>query len=526
MCEKPVYAAILKPEYDIKFQRTGVRTQMRILGSVANYCLNDVYRLFPTDKYNIIMKECGSCPTCRYKQASQKAAQAYCESKCHDDNSFITLTFGDLDVFKYLVSEKKMSRYKAKKYMNYLTWSLDNKIFADFMKRLRMTLYREKLRKWIFDNNYDFVLVKSIKKFDDNKGVLVDFYKSPDYALKRYENAFGVKFNYPKPDNIRLLHCGEYGSSLGSQRPHHHAIIFGYNPTDTYKEHTYRNGQPYVRTRSKTLDKLWKYGISQVDDCNFHSINYVSRYITKKMTGQAADEWYNGRKPDYVTSSTSSGGLGKDYFLKYFDMFKSRKKVDVYSSIHNKLIPISLPRYFKTLWKSIEPTSYNEYVAELMSNMEVDINKMYLKPEYLEDKKADFNAQGVKTLRIAKEAIRIMERTDEPTNVLQRKALAFGLDDNFINMHKDLCGKYLSKCSYHDYKQKLLNPNIQKKFDNYEKLRSKMINFHKKRGDDNIVYMYEHIKNPYAIKGRCVHSNVVVPDKCYIGIDNDEVLYA
>lgn len=108
--------------------------------------------------------------------------------------------------------------------------------------------------------------------------------------------------------SIRYFQCGEYGDLLS--RPHHHAIIFNFDFEDKVPFKRSGEYQLYV---SKTLAKLWPYGIHSIGNLTFDSACYTARYILKKITGDNADEHYQGRLPEFVTMSRRPG-IGKEWF--------------------------------------------------------------------------------------------------------------------------------------------------------------------------------------------------------------------
>jgi hypothetical protein len=137
---------------------------------------------------------------------------------------------------------------------------------------------------------------------------------------------------------IRFFQCGEYGGSTG--RAHHHALLFGLDFPDKYFW-TQRDGYRYYR--SPSLEALWPQGNSLITDVTFESAAYVARYITKKITGDAAEEHYKGRVPEYITMSRRPG-IAAGWFEKY--------KTDVYPSDEviirgKKMRP---PRYYDKLF--------------------------------------------------------------------------------------------------------------------------------------------------------------------------------
>lgn len=113
---------------------------------------------------------------------------------------------------------------------------------------------------------------------------------------------------------IRYFHCGEYGEQL--ERPHHHAILFGYDFPDKKYFKRSRGNNLYT---SEILNKAWQgQGYNLIGEANFETAAYCARYIMKKMTGPGADEYYGDRIPEYTTMSRRPG-IGKTYYEKYKD---------------------------------------------------------------------------------------------------------------------------------------------------------------------------------------------------------------
>lgn len=110
---------------------------------------------------------------------------------------------------------------------------------------------------------------------------------------------------------IRFFHCGEYGEK--THRPHYHALIFGHDFDDKI---CIRRDEENTLYRSPELEKLWDYGMSSVGAVTFKSAAYVARYVTKKVTGDQAQDHYAGRKPEYCTMSRRPG-IGYDWIKKY-----------------------------------------------------------------------------------------------------------------------------------------------------------------------------------------------------------------
>lgn len=167
----------------------------------------------------------------------------------------------------------------------------------------------------------------------------IDFFKR---LRKRYPNS-----------NIRYVLCGEYGET--TQRPHYHAIIFGYWPNDAVFYSVNKRGQRlYV---SEELNKIWKNGYCVLGDCDRDSCNYVSRYVTKKLYGDFGKEEYEmkGRIPPFIVSSKRPA-IGKVWFDDNKDWcMESTISYSTPDGGHT----FKAPRYFKKLYDK-ENLDYNE----------------------------------------------------------------------------------------------------------------------------------------------------------------------
>lgn len=160
--------------------------------------------------FDSVKLPCGQCVGCRLERSRQWALRCMHESKLHDRNCFITLTYDEA----HLPPDR----------------GLHYRDFQLFMKRLR-------------------------KRFGDN---------------------------------IRFYMCGEYGEKVG--RPHFHACLFGHDFDD--KKLWSTTPAKSKLYRSESLEELWPNGFSSVGDVTFESAAYVARYITKKITGEAAESHY------------------------------------------------------------------------------------------------------------------------------------------------------------------------------------------------------------------------------------------
>lgn len=166
---------------------------------------------------------------------------------------------------------------------------------------------------------------------------------------------------------VRYYMAGEYGDLLG--RPHYHVCLFGYDFAD--KVPISRNSQGDILYVSVELDKLWNLGISQLGAVTFESAAYCARYVMKKVTGKAADAYYEMydletgeifyRQPEYNDMSRRPG-IGQGWF----DTFNS----DVYPRDYVVVNGVKArpPRYYDNKYEIVDPDRFARLKARRVRN--------------------------------------------------------------------------------------------------------------------------------------------------------------
>ena len=103
--------------------------------------------------------------------------------------------------------------------------------------------------------------------------------------VPRHMTLFIKLLRYHAGRKLRYYYSGEYGET--NRRPHYHACIFGYFPSDAefYSE---KNG--YYLYHSEELNRIWKRGDVKTGTVTAESAGYTARYICKKLTGKKAEE--------------------------------------------------------------------------------------------------------------------------------------------------------------------------------------------------------------------------------------------
>lgn len=174
---------------------------------------------------------------------------------------------------------------------------------------------------------------------------------------------------------VRFFMCGEYGEKL--QRPHYHAIIFGFDFPDKYRWAL--RGSNFIY-RSPLLEKLWPYGYSSIGEVTFESAAYVARYCTKKVTGKESKVFYGDKAPEFSHAS-SKPGIARDWIEQYMDDVYVGDRLIVSADIF-----MNPPRYFDKVLEETDGMRFEAIKAERArkikevkeQNGEADIDRVRL----------------------------------------------------------------------------------------------------------------------------------------------------
>jgi len=156
--------------------------------------------------------------------------------------------------------------------------------------------------------------------------------------FKREFQLFMKKLRKLKHEKLRYIVSHEYGGKTG--RPHHHAIIFGYNPQNQYHFTNSPSGEKLYR--SDELEKLWKNGISSIGEANEKTAFYIASYSLKSsnITAVHPDSGEIITLSDTMDASKRPA-IGKTYFEKHAEQLA-----------HSNTL---LPRYYQKLMEKSYP---------------------------------------------------------------------------------------------------------------------------------------------------------------------------
>lgn len=157
-------------------------------------------------------------------------------------------------------------------------------------------------------------------------------------------------------DPIGMFVTGEYGEE--TKRPHWHAIIFNWEPTDL--EYLYSNERQDKVYTSKTLEKIWGKGHCQVGAVTFESAGYCARYAAKKLVhGNDQDHDFHP-----ISKKSSKHAIGKRWLEQYWqDAFNNGEIILLHPDGTSSRS--SIPRYYEKWLKEKQPEAWLKYISKL-----------------------------------------------------------------------------------------------------------------------------------------------------------------
>lgn len=174
-----------------------------------------------------------------------------------------------------------------------------------------------------------------------------------------------------RPSRIRHFTAGEYGDR--TQRPHYHAIIFNYWPSDSK---TYKKTDAGTLFTSEGLEKIWGKGFVVIGICNYETASYTASYVTKKITGPDSKMYYGPKEPPFALMSRRPG-IGNNWYNIYGDDTFKHNFVVVNG---HKRVP---PRYYRNKLKESDPKLYQQLLKDtfkrkLTHEESLSLDKFYL----------------------------------------------------------------------------------------------------------------------------------------------------
>lgn len=180
---------------------------------------------------------------------------------------------------------------------------------------------------------------------------------------------------YHDPDRkIRAMVTGEYGEE--TKRPHWHAILFNYRPSDQPRRPLRTTPLGHSIHRSPLLQTLWSKGNTEYGEVTLDSANYVARYSAKALIHGPEKDLY---KPIHKTPH--GRGLGRTWIERHYLHTFENGFVVLPNGQQSKI-----PRYYVDWAKKHHPTLWEYYVTQtrpkiiqLATQKEMEELEIYIK---------------------------------------------------------------------------------------------------------------------------------------------------
>lgn len=275
--------------------------------------------------HDFLVIPCGQCIGCRIGYSRQWAVRMMLEKEYSDNCYFLTLTYDD----------------------DHLTFE------ESFDPRTRITQ-----------------APNMVTHCDPDTGELLDHMtlnRGPKSDLVKFNKRLRKKFG----DGIRFYATGEYGSK--TFRPHYHGIYFNL-PLEDLK--FFMHDKKFNYYTSDTIARLWPFGFHLITEVSFETCAYVSRYVTKKATGEGAAEKYEkfGICPEYSIMSRRPG-IGRQWFDEHGSDAYESYIITVSDSKGG--FQFQPPAYYDRLFEVLDPLRMAE-IKENKRKKATNINRLLL----------------------------------------------------------------------------------------------------------------------------------------------------
>jgi len=169
--------------------------------------------------------------------------------------------------------------------------------------------------------------------------------------------------------SFRFFQVGEYGDE--QRRPHYHALIFGQDFRDGGE--WWKDDAGHPTWTSRAIEKSWPYGFHEVKDLTPQSVEYVCKYVTKKLYGKELEklreriDCETGEcvtvRPELASMSRGSKKAGtKGIGHGWWEKWKTDVFPDDYIVIEGKKKPV--PKYYTKQLEKEDAARYEQLQEE------------------------------------------------------------------------------------------------------------------------------------------------------------------
>lgn len=266
---------------------------------------------------------CGRCIGCRIETQRQWTLRCVHETKLHERNCALTLTYASESNYNALPQDSVRPHQDV--------WT------AEKSAREFSTIAPEALNG------------AKIAHMDNSRSYI----REVELSIKDHQQ-FLKKLRERTKTKMGFYMCGEYGDKL--LRPHYHYLLFGYDfPDKKYWKLSLNGSKLYV---SKLLTETWGHGHAWIGEATEQTAAYIAGYVTKKITGPKAEEHYRRTdeagndywlQPEFGLMSRNPA-IGKGWYERFHQDVSTKDAV-----IQLGGVEVKPPRYYDKLRERRDP---------------------------------------------------------------------------------------------------------------------------------------------------------------------------
>lgn len=165
-------------------------------------------------------------------------------------------------------------------------------------------------------------------------------------GIKKPFQDFMKRLRKQSKKKLSYMVSHEYGTK--TLRPHHHAIIFGYNPDNQKLERYAPSGNPLFT--SPNIEKLWDKGFHSIGEANEKTAYYIASYALKGKKHVHTDSTGEIHTLTDTFDCSKRPAIGLEYFIKNMKQLIDSKSI--------------LPRYYQKQLLNMSEGKYPNYLEK------------------------------------------------------------------------------------------------------------------------------------------------------------------
>lgn len=162
-------------------------------------------------------------------------------------------------------------------------------------------------------------------------------------GIKKPFQAFMKRLRKQSKKKLTYMVSHEFGSK--TLRPHHHAIIFGYNPDNQELERYAPSGNPLYT--SDDISKLWSKGFHSIGEANEKTAYYIASYALKGKKHTHFDDMGEEHTLIDTFDCSKRPAIGLNYFKNNMKQLVDSQSI--------------LPRYYQKKLEQFDEDLFEEY---------------------------------------------------------------------------------------------------------------------------------------------------------------------